>query len=263
MSGTLTIKRRLGKLFAPFLRSSPARRCVLLYHAIGDSPWAISVEDFRAQVAWLAQHTVIRPLDDLLEENPSDGLAVALTFDDGYACLAQQALSVLSEFGLTATVYLNTGWIGKNSRRASQPGLGHYPSESFMQWSDVECLAGAGWTIGSHGVEHLDLTLTSRIVTERELVDSRQAIESHLGCSCRHFSYTWGHHSPELRSRVAAAGYRYAAAGQHAPLHADDDPLAFPRINIATDYTLDDFQAILRGDWDYLGWVQGARDLWR
>jgi peptidoglycan/xylan/chitin deacetylase (PgdA/CDA1 family) len=214
-------------------------------------------------MAWLTEQAVVKSIDALLEEPHSDELAVSITFDDGYACLCEQALSVLSEFGLSATVYLNTGWIGAKERRASEPSLGHYPSESFMQWSDVERLAEAGWTIGSHGVEHLDLTLTLGTVTDRELVHSRQAIESHLGYSCRHFSYTWGRHSPELRARVAAAGYRYAAASYHAPLRATNDPLAFPRINVARDYTLVDFKAILSGDWDYLGWVQGARALWR
>lgn len=263
MGSTLTKKRLLGKLMAPSSRISGSRRCVLLYHAIGDSPWAISVEDFRAQMKWLAEHTTVRSLDALLEETFPSGLEVALSFDDGYACLAEQALSVLSEFGLTATVYLNTGWIGASERIASEPRLGHYPGESFMDWSSVERLAAAGWTIGSHGVEHLDLTLTTGTVTDCELLTSRQSIESHLGRSCNHFSYTWGHHSPELRSRVAAAGYRYAAAGHHSPLRPGDDPLAFPRINIARDYTHDDFKAILRGDWDYLAWVQRARCLLR
>ena len=263
MSGTLNKKRKLGKLLAPTIRSSRPRRCVLLYHSVGDSPWAVSVENFRAQMKWLAEHTEVMSLDALLEDESPAGLSVALTFDDGYACLAEQALSVLSEFGLAATVYLNTGWVCGDTRRASDPSLGHYPGESFMQWSDVERLAVEGWSVGSHGVEHLDLTLTSGCVADRELIDSREAIESHLGCSCHHFSYTWGHHKPELRSRVAEAGYRYAAAGHHAPLSTGDDPLAFPRINIARDYTLDDFKSILRGDWDYLGWVQRARALWR
>ena len=54
-------------------------------------------------------------------------------------------------------------------------------------------------------------------------------------------------------------GYRYAAGGRHGALRPDFDPMAFPRINIAQDYSLEDFRAIVRGDWDYLGWVQRAK----
>ncbi len=35
--------------------------------------------------------------------------------------------------------------------------------------------------------------------------------------------------------------------------------MAFPRINVAQNYSLEDFRAIVRGDWDYLGWVQRAK----
>ncbi|KAA6183950.1 polysaccharide deacetylase family protein [Thiohalocapsa marina] len=263
MNDTITAKRMLGKLLAPIWRSTGPRRCVLLYHAIGTSPWAISVEDFRAQLAWLAANAAVGTLDQVLDGSPASALSIAITFDDGYACLADQALPVLKDLGLTATAYLNTGWIMDGERRDSDAALGHYPAETFMNWADVEQLASQGWTIGSHGVEHLDLTCLAPEAVDRELLVSRQTLQQRLGVAdCRHFSYTWGRHSPALRSRVDAAGYRYAAAGHHAPLRAGDDPLAFPRINVARDYTLDDFKAIVRGDWDYLGWVQRAR-AWR
>ena len=213
-------------------------------------------------MAWLGEHVAVSTLDGLIAGRSREHIEVAITFDDGYGCLVDEALPILADLGLTATVYLNTGWMADWERRPSDPMLGHYPGEQFMRWSDVERLAKAGWTIGSHGVEHLDLTLTPTAVTDRELVESRQTIEARLGLPCRHFSYTWGHHSPALRVRVAAAGYRYAVAGHHVPLRAGDDPLALPRINIDHRYSLADFHAIVRGDWDYLGWVQRAR-AWR
>ena len=254
-------KRRLAHLAGRWRTGGP-RRQVLLYHAVEGGEWALTGRLFRAQMEWLAAQTLALPLDALLEGPASTRPGVAITFDDGYACLVETALPILADLGLTATVYLNTGWIGDRERRPSDPSLGHYPGEEYMRWADVELLAAAGWTIGSHGVEHLDLTRTPDAVTDQELSESRQTIEMRLGLPCRHFSYTWGRHTPALRRRVAAAGYRYAAAGHHAPLSAGDDPLAFPRINIDHRYSLADYQAILRGDWDYLGWVQRAR-AWR
>lgn len=254
-------KRRLAHLTGRWRAGGP-RRQVLLYHAVEGGVWALTEKVFRTQMEWLAAEIQVLPLDPLLEGSGSAHSGVAITFDDGYACLVETALPILAELGLTATVYLNTGWIGDRERRPSDPSLGHYPGEQFMRWADVERLVLAGWTIGSHGVEHLDLTRMPAAVTDRELNTSRQTIESRLGLPGRHFSYTWGRHTPALRRRVAAAGYRHAAAGHHAPLSAGDDPLAFPRINIAQEYDLADFQAILRGDWDYLGWVQRAR-AWR
>lgn len=258
---SLRWKRQLGTLLS-LRRSRRPRRLVLLYHAVGTGPWALDPAGFRAQMLWLSAQARVYSLDDLLASSAERPLQVALTFDDGYASLVDIALPILAELGLTATVYLNTAWIGDGLRRPSDPRLGHYPGETFLSWSDVGRLFAAGWMIGSHGVEHLDLTNTAPAMTDRELLDSRHTIGSRLGTDCRHFSYTWGRHTESLRRRVDAAGYRFAAAAHHAALSPDDDLLMFPRVNIDRNYSLDDFKAIVRGDWDYLGWIQRAR-AWR
>jgi hypothetical protein len=50
--------------------------------------------------------------------------------------------------------------------------------------------------------------------------------------------------------------YQYALSCEHAPLHEGFDRWAVPRLNISKDYSLDDFAAVVAGDWDYLSWVQ-------
>ena len=77
--------------------------------------------------------------------------------------------------------------------------------------------------------------------------------------NCVHFAYPWGRSTTQLRALVTQCGYRYAAGGEHGPVRPGFDPLAFPRINVSRNYSLEDFKAILRGDWDYLRWVQRAK----
>ncbi len=218
---------------------------------------------FRQQMEWLADAAEVVPLERLFETDSDHLLQVAITFDDGYASLNDFVRPLFAVLGIRATVYLNTARIADGKRTPSNAELGHFPGERFLSWQDVERLAADGWTIGSHGAEHLDLTRVPPDATRRELVGSRKAIEQRLGTECRHFSYTWGRHTRNLRRSAAAAGYRYAATTNHAPLQPDYDPLAIPRVNVAREYSLADFQAIVRGDWDYLGWVQRARGLMR
>ncbi|HVZ51718.1 MAG TPA: polysaccharide deacetylase family protein [Pseudolabrys sp.] len=232
---------------------------MLLYHAIGGSALAVTCEGFRAQMEWLASCADILPLDVMLRREGAAPLQVAITFDDGYVSLHSEALPVLRGVGARAAAFLNTGWIAETVRKASSAAQGHYPDERFLLWREVGDLAAAGWTIGSHGVGHLDLTVQDDERVRHELSASRQAIAARLGACSPVFSYTWGRHNAHLRQLVAQDGYSHAVAGIHAPYSDMSDPLAIPRINIDRGYTLDDFKAIVAGDWDYLGWWQRLR----
>jgi len=214
------------------------------------------VEKFHAQIAWLAQQARIMSLDELLLAPEGDDLQVAISFDDGYASLHDSVAPILEKYGATATVYLNTGWIGETVRRTSDVTQGHYPNEYFLTWQEVKVLVGAGWTVGSHGVEHLDLTRQEAAVVERELVDSKHEIEVRLERPCRHFAYTWGRFTPQLQRAVRDAGYADAVSGLHGHISQNSDPYALPRIDVRAEYELRDFVDVVTGRWDYLGLKQ-------
>lgn len=255
---TIFIKRALGRLWSLTYSRRP-RRIVLLYHAVGDGPNAISRSLFQKQMEWLAGHADVLSLDDLLAGAGSKPIRVSIGFDDGYASVVDQAEPILSALTLPATVYLNTGWIGESSRRASDPTLGHYPGEYFMSWEDAQKLEQRGWTIGSHGVEHLDLTVEGAANIVTELCDSKHMIDTRLSVVCKHFAYTWGRFNIQVQRAARTAGYHTAASAIHGPVDINSDLFALPRIDIRKTYSIDDFKAIIRGDWDYLGKMQRIR----
>lgn len=252
MNSKLTVKRALGAAWSSFNHRGK-RSLVLLYHSVGDTPWAIRPAQFRAQIEWLCAHATILSLPQLLEYRSRSALEVTLTFDDGYESLHRHAYPILSSFGAGATVFVNSGCIAGESRRLSDERLGHYPGEAFLLWKEVNELARGGWFIGSHGVEHDDLTQADDAAASMELHRSRADIESRISGPCRFFAYTWGRHNERLRALTRDAGYECAFAAQHGPIAGASDRFALPRINIAADYSLRDFAAIVRGDWDYLG----------
>jgi peptidoglycan/xylan/chitin deacetylase (PgdA/CDA1 family) len=234
----------------------PNRRVILLYHSVRSAWPAISETRFKDQVSWLGDHTRIVSLDDLLRSDGRQGLEVAITFDDGYASLHDIAAPVLQASGATASVYLNTGRIGEHLRVPSEALLGHYPDDQFMTWKEVSTLRQAGWTVGSHGLEHLDLTAESADSVFEELVQSKREIEDRIGVPCDHFAYTWGRFNKPVQIMVQAAGYKTAASCLHGPL-ADNVPrFALPRIDVRSEYELEDFTNIVTGAWDYLGLKQ-------
>lgn len=237
------------------------RKLILIYHAIGDSPWALKKNIFEMQMQWLSDHAHIIPLDAIFTENKSDRIQVAITFDDGYACLYHDVLPILNKINSVATVYLNTGWIAEiaDERKQSQMKLGHYPDEQFLTWEEVISLEKAGWEIGSHGVEHANLTIAEHAVVQHELLQSKKAIEYRLQKPCRHFAYTFGYHHAALQNEVKKAGYDYAVAAHHAVYRKSDHSMMIPRMNIQNDYTMNDFINIILGKWDFLNYIHRVK----
>ena len=256
---TLLWKRCIGKFYpAIFPR---ARKIILLYHAVGNGPHAIDETKFEAQIQWLNQYCQVIPLSELLNSRSREKFQVSITFDDGYACLYSIAAPILLKYKFSATVYVNAGWIGESSfdRKLSNPALGHYPGEAFLTWGELKEMQQQGWEVGSHGVDHLDLTEQKTRDTTNELVFSKQIIESRLKTDCPYFAYTWGKHNKKLREAVKQAGYQFSVAAHHAVHSNKEDFFALPRMNIEQHYSIKDFIAIIKGRWDYLGLIHKIR----
>jgi peptidoglycan/xylan/chitin deacetylase (PgdA/CDA1 family) len=102
-------------------RSGPA---ILLYHRVTEDrfdPWSLAVSPthFADQMEWLAQHRTVLRLTEFARRNREGSLpanAVAITFDDGYACNAHLAAPVLQQLGLPATIFLPAAIIEEGQR---------------------------------------------------------------------------------------------------------------------------------------------------
>ncbi|MCP5371091.1 MAG: polysaccharide deacetylase family protein [Hyphomicrobiales bacterium] len=87
--------------------------CVLAYHSVahrlpgaaGYHAHNVPPPAFRRQAAWLARHYQVVTLDDWMAAGDVAGLA-AITFDDGYDSVFTQALPILRDLALPATVFL-------------------------------------------------------------------------------------------------------------------------------------------------------------
>lgn len=213
---------------------------------------------------WLNDNCRMMSVSEIIHSNPTPDIQVALTFDDGYQSLYEQAEPITSYKKLRPLVYLNTGWIGQSKfdRKRSVAELGHYPDESFLIWPEVKDLHDAGWEIGSHGVNHYNFTMTEENITKQELSLSKESIEKYINTECLHFAYPWGIYSKDLIIALRNAGYKYAAAAMHAKLSQSSNLFALPRMNIEKNYSFEDFKNIVKGNWDFLGIIHKFRNLY-
>jgi len=255
---TVLLKRAIGGVWRAFPSIGP-RRLILLYHAVGDGEWAIPENEFARQIEWIAKSARPLSLVQALGTDIEKPLEIAVTFDDGYASVFERAKPILKTHAVSATVFVNTALVGSEDRTPSDPSLGHYPGEAFLLWRELDALLDLGWVLGSHGEHHLAHWREGDLVVRHELAESKKKLEAITPGPCNYFAYTWGRHTEHLRKLVADAGYRWGLAGLHGAVRAGSDPYAVPRINIDRTYSFDDFMAILRGDFDYLRFIQSWR----
>jgi peptidoglycan/xylan/chitin deacetylase (PgdA/CDA1 family) len=78
-----------------------------------------------------------------------------------------------------------------------------------MTWEMIEEMHRNGFTIGSHTLSHALLTGETLPRIKYELLFSKEAIESRLGATVKHFAYPDGRFNSTVVKAVAAAGYRY------------------------------------------------------
>ncbi|GAA4610366.1 peptidoglycan/xylan/chitin deacetylase (PgdA/CDA1 family) [Actinoplanes octamycinicus] len=216
---------------------------VLLYHSVSatrrDDPWQVSADDFRADMTAVVASgrtplTATRYAAALRGEAELPARPVLITFDDGFADFADEALPILTGLGLPATLFVTTGWIG---------------TTGMLSAAAIGDLAAAGPVeIGAHSVTHPHLDLLGRRAARDEAGASRGALEDLLGRPVTAFAFPHGSHRRQTVAAVRAAGFAAAFAVKNALSHRADDPFAIARYTVHAASTRGQVAAVLAGD---------------
>ncbi len=186
---------------------------VLLYHHVGPlrpgtmPGLTVSPQRFERHVRWLARrgYTGIRSSDWLRWLREGKGLPekpVLLTFEDGYADLAECALPLLRRYGFSAVVYIVTGQLGGTNAWDEARGFG---AHRLMTVEQIRYWAGQGIEFGAHSRTHADLTTLSANELSEEVIGSGKDLESVLGERVVSFAYPYGFHNQEVDDCVRGA----------------------------------------------------------
>jgi peptidoglycan/xylan/chitin deacetylase (PgdA/CDA1 family) len=118
------LTRTKRKLLAPMWRfyNRRPKPIILTYHRIAEAktdPWRLAIppREFDRQLAVLKQCRTVLSLTEMARLNQAGTLpanAIAITFDDGYACNALHAFPLLRKYGVPATIFLITGYVSSH-----------------------------------------------------------------------------------------------------------------------------------------------------
>lgn len=125
---------------------------------------------------------------------------VCITFADNYAGYYRYALPILRRHHVPSAQFVHTGFVGSPVGRPK------------LTWTQLKEIDRAGdVTVASQTVSHPpDLRLLSDAQLKREMVDSKHALETHLGHPIRFVAYPNGKFDARGERAAQAAGYAMA-----------------------------------------------------
>ena len=115
---------------------------------------------------------------------------ISLSSDDGRLGDFTRVFPILKEYGVNITVFVTVDSLGAENR---------------MNLSQITQLHSSGWEIGSHTMNHLDLTKVNSTTVIHEIADSRSYFEEH-GFDVKSFAYPYGDRN-EAVSRIVKNYY--------------------------------------------------------
>lgn len=182
----------------------------------GEAPFWVSTEHYR------------RLLDRVVGHPERHRLAI--TFDDGNSSDLAIAVPELLERGLSATFFVLTGRVGR---------------AGSLSAADVVELQANGMKIGSHGIEHSDLTALAPEALAVELEHSRAELEDICGAPVRSFAIPFGRYNRSVLHALFKAGYHTVYTSDGGPARPGE--FVQPRRSIRSDMTTRQVERVLGG----------------
>lgn len=247
----LALGRGLALSFRP---KTTAGKRVLMYHSIGDpSDHRLAIKviagSFEEQMGFLlsAGYKAVT-LSEMIDggfERPNEKL-IAITFDDGYKDNVGIAAPIMKRLGLTATFLVTTSYIDGRCKKMWSDGK----LRQYMTWEDLSRLREMGFEVGSHMVNHTDLTALDDTKLAYEFEESRRIISGHIGKDVKVFSYPYGKIDHRVTAIAKKSGYMGGGSSFPGANYVYTDRYILRRTEIDGYDTMNDFRAKLEGWYD-------------
>ena len=225
----------LTGFMALFAQAALADLIILQYHHVADDTPAvtsISPAQFRKHLQLLEDEgmQVVSLPDAIAALKNGQQLpprSVAITFDDAYGSIYQNAFPMLAKRNWPFTIFVNPGPVDR--------GL-----PDIISWDQLREMQASGATIANHTMEHPYLIERPQGMSleqwmKQEVVQADERIQAEMGTSYRFLAYPYGEYSLEIADWLAQ--HDYTAFGQQSgPAGIDSWWQSIPRFPAAGQY---------------------------
>lgn len=242
------VRRCIEKTRQIIRQDLPSRVVHLTYHSItaGQQPkFAEQMEELgRIGIAVFADH---RPNKSVRKP------MIAITFDDGFRCIVDNALPILAEKNIPATIFVTTGYLGKRAEWISDPNHPNF-HEVVLSPHDLEMLSADLICIGSHTVSHIRLTTLDESRMMDELINSKKALEKVVKKPIDLLSFPYGAYNKTIETLSQKAGYRHVYSNIPVARREGNDFL-IGRINVTLDDWMFEYRLKFLGAYQWLSFA--------
>lgn len=208
---------------------------VLCYHRIVDGEasgrYDLPVPAFRQQLRLIQDHKVAVVLPEQIAAGGAPDGSAALTFDDGCDSDYRLAFPLLSEFGVSATFFVNTASVG---------------NEGFLNWQMAAEMSRSGMRFGSHAHNHIALTMLSPDRLRKELLVSKEILEQRLSTGVSVMAVPYGFCSQAVIEVAWELGYHVVCTSK--PWPAQNGRRVLSRAAVLHDTATEEFRKLLEKD---------------
>lgn len=218
---------------------------ILAYHHVAlDTPASTSINPglFTEQMDLLEEKDYkVLSLEEVLwrlgKGKPFPGNSVALTFDDAYVSVYENAWPILQKRGWPFTVFVSTDYIDRR--------FGNY-----MNWDQLRELSAAGVLIANHSVAHASALVRRESeasqdwldVLQKDAVSAAERIRAETGVAPRVYAWPYGEYNDAAEQVIADLGW-YAVGQQSGPAGFNSSLTAIPRFPVSPGFArLDVFE---------------------
>ncbi len=218
---------------------------VLMYHYIRVNPnpadkvgfnLSVTPKNFASQMDYLVSHgyhtiTLDELGASLLGTVPLPQKPIVITFDDGYRDSYRSAWPILRQRNLKAVNFIITGFVD---------------GPNYLSWGEIADMKNSGvFTFGSHTVNHSALTYLGIERIRKEVGDSKNILQAHLGYQINWFAYPYGNVNEKVAEVVNQTGYIGAFGTNNGTYHNTEAMYTLPRIRIGGGDNVQTFAAKL------------------
>jgi len=178
----------------------------------------VSPDNFEKQIKYLKDnnwHSVT--MNELIENRKTlNYKTVAITFDDGYEDNFINAFPILKKYNFKATIFpvvnrFNHKWATDKDLLQESEELNNENMLSIQQINTM--LESNLIEIGSHTLNHLDLTTLPNEKLKDEISTSKDELEKNHNIKCTSIVYPFGYYNENVINMVKSCGYKVAASG--------------------------------------------------
>lgn len=231
----------------------PGHAVVLYYHAIRAEHRA----RFASQLDDLVRLAEPVRAESLVSIGPAQHQA-AITFDDGYVSVLENAVPEMKKRNIPFTLFVPTGCLGKRPSWVQNPNHAFW-EERVMSEDELRAIAPEPLaTVGSHSVTHPAFHKLTRSQAEFEFIQSKTDLEAILGREVSLFSFPHGSHNAALDQQARQSGYRRVFTAEAGNIPCTDG-FIMGRVPVEPDDWRLEFRLKVKGAYRWQYHVQAVR----